>query len=91
MLLCVLAVCGEGWGALAGKSGGWGGWVDGGSVVDGGWDCAFAQELDQWLTLSVSRCPGESGLEHDVVVGWFKRLFRIFVERIERAKDSEGW
>lgn len=37
MLLCVLAVCGEGWGALAGKSGGWGGWVDGGSVVDGGW------------------------------------------------------
>lgn len=38
MLLCVLAVCGEGWGALAGEGGGWGGWVDVGSVVNGGWE-----------------------------------------------------
>ncbi|KFY41962.1 hypothetical protein V494_02684 [Pseudogymnoascus sp. VKM F-4513 (FW-928)] len=37
VLLCVLAVCGEGGGALAGKGGGWGGWVDGRSVVNGGW------------------------------------------------------
>ena len=28
------------------------------------WDCALAQELNQWLTLSVSRRPGKSSLEH---------------------------
>jgi hypothetical protein len=38
VLLGVLAVGGEGGGALAGEGGGWGGWVDGGCVVDGGWE-----------------------------------------------------
>lgn len=49
------------------------------------WDCAFAQELDQWLTLSVSRRPGESDLEHDVVELGCVRVF------VERVTENERW
>ena len=60
-MLCVLAVCGEGGGALAGEGGGWGGWVDSGSVVNGGWGVLDGgpDTIQLHLTyLGLCVCPG---------------------------------
>ena len=50
------------------------------------WDCAFAQELDQWLTLRVSRRPGESALEHICL----ETESGVFVERVIWAIWTRG-